>query len=683
MAIKSSATSHFQQLLIVEPVFPEEMDMENLEDGLTDEDRRFLCDMPTGDEVRETVFSIESESATGPDRFGAFFYHTCWDFVSKDVFGAVTEFFRGVALPKSFTATTISLIPMNDCPASWSEYQPISLCNVTNKICTKLMTVRLGRVLPRVLSLSQSGFVPGRLLSDNVHLAQELIHSLESRQEDANVVFKLDMAKTYDRSEYGVAPRLSISVSGQMINNEKSSFIVGRQVSTLQIQSVQTVMGYRLKYLPVTYLGVPLYKGNKKACLFDPIISQIRSLLQGWAMTNLSHAGRLALIKSVLQATPLHLLQVILPPKSVLLSIERIFNGFFWGSYNGRRHIYWSSWEKVCFPVAEGQEDKIVWMGSSNWVFSTGAAWEIIRVASPRRQLLADIWHRSLRPTMSVFLWRLFNDRIPVDARMKKKGFSFPSKCQCCAVEEMILHLFVQSLAVQGVWQHFARFFGLSICETGDLTHLVHIWHCSTPFHSDLHIRTLVPFLILWFTWTQQNAAKYDGARFSAANIIFDVDRHLRTLPTVPLAPRVVRWTTPSLAWFKLNSDGSSLGNPGPVGAADIIRDAEGQVRLAYQDALGTATSVIAELTTLWRGLEMALAHSLAPIVVELQQMLGSDVQHIFREVNGAANHLAKEAASLQLTRILHRGTSKEHYEGFLDLIGCTSLIFAKDDDIA
>ncbi|KAL0315106.1 UNVERIFIED_CONTAM: hypothetical protein Scaly_2889400 [Sesamum calycinum] len=102
-------------------------------------------------------------------------------------------------MPKGFTATTISLIPKTASPTCWSEYRPISLCNVTNMICTKLMTIRLGRVLPKVLSLSQSGFVPGRLLSDNVLLAQELIHSLESRRPDANVVFKLDMAKAYDR----------------------------------------------------------------------------------------------------------------------------------------------------------------------------------------------------------------------------------------------------------------------------------------------------------------------------------------------------------------------------------------------------------------------------------------------------------------------------------------------------
>ncbi|KAL2246338.1 UNVERIFIED_CONTAM: hypothetical protein Sindi_2902000 [Sesamum indicum] len=248
------------------------------------------------------------------------------------------------------------------------------------------------------------------------------------------------------------------------------------------------------------------------------------------------------------------------------------------------------------------------------------------------------------------------------------------------------------------------------LCETGDLVNLVHFWRYSTPFHSDLHIRTLVPFLILWSTWTQRNAAKYHGAHFTATGTILEVQRHLRTLyaarimtsiqwkgdlhralamgfcfrPIAPQAPRVVRWSTPSPAWFKLNSDGSSLGNPGPAAAAGIIRDADGQVRLAYQFALGTATSVVSELIAVWRGLELARAHSLAPIVVEvdatvvlqllqsrasgiwevqhlimrivqLQQELGSDVRHIFREANGAADHLAKDAASRQLTRVMYQ----------------------------
>ncbi|KAL0387617.1 UNVERIFIED_CONTAM: hypothetical protein Sradi_2643500 [Sesamum radiatum] len=107
------------------------------------------------------MISIDPDSVAGPDRFGPVFFHTCWEIISEDVLGAVTEFFRRVKMPKGFTTTTISLIPKTASPTCWSEYRLISLCNVTNKICTNLMTIWLGHVLPKVISLSQSGFVRG------------------------------------------------------------------------------------------------------------------------------------------------------------------------------------------------------------------------------------------------------------------------------------------------------------------------------------------------------------------------------------------------------------------------------------------------------------------------------------------------------------------------------------------
>ncbi|KAL0307283.1 UNVERIFIED_CONTAM: hypothetical protein Sradi_6145600 [Sesamum radiatum] len=270
--------------------------------------------------------------------------------------------------------------------------------------------------------------------------------------------------------------------------------------------------------------------------------------------------------------------------------------------------------QTICkIPIAAGQGDKIVWTGSSTGDFSTKSAWEAIRQASPRRQLLADVWHRSLRPTISVFLWRLFQDRIPVDARMRQKGFSFPSKCQCSEAEETVSHLFIESAAVQGMWQHFAIVFGLCLCDTGSLT-------------------------------LMRNATKYRGVPFSTDGIILEVQRHLRTLyvawtltstqwkgdlhqaagmgfifrQQVPRAPSIVRWHAPSPSWFKRNTDGSSLRNPGLAGAAGIIRDSAGHVHLAYQFALGTGTSVLVELKTVWRGMELALTHGLAPLVVEV-----------------------------------------------------------------
>ncbi|KAL2225075.1 UNVERIFIED_CONTAM: hypothetical protein Sindi_3095500, partial [Sesamum indicum] len=321
----------------------------------------------------------------------------------------------------------------------------------------------------------------------------------------------------------------------------------------------------------------------------------------------------------------------------------------------------------ICrIPIAAGQRDRIVWTATSNGTFSTASAWEAIRVASPRRQLFTDIWHRSLRPT----------DWIPVDERMKRKGFSFASKCQCCEAEESISHLFVEGEVVREVWLHFANVFGLQLCETGDLVNLVHFLAILYPVSLGFAYSHFGPISDPMVYLDAAQCCKYHGAHFTATGTILEADSASGTQSGA--------LEYPSPAWFKLNSDGSSLGNPGPAAAAGIIRDADGQVRLAYQFALGTATSVVSELTAVWRGLELARAHSLAPIVVEvdatvvlqllqsrasgiwevqhlimrivqLQQELGSDVRHIFREANGAADHLAKDAASRQLTRVMYQ----------------------------
>ncbi|KAL0286457.1 UNVERIFIED_CONTAM: hypothetical protein Sangu_2732700 [Sesamum angustifolium] len=224
---------------------------------------------------------------------------------------------------------------------------------------------------------------------------------------------------------------------------------------------------------------------------------------------------------------------------------------------------------------------------------------------------------------------------------------------------------------------------------------MVYFWWYSTPFHSVLHIRMLIPFLILWFTWTQWNATKYRGVLFSTDGIILEVQRHLPTLYAAQtlmstqwkgnlyragVMGLIFRQTIPRAP----NTDSSSFGNPGLAGAAGIIRDSAGHIHLACKVALGIGTSVLVELTAVWRGLELALIHGLAALVVEADattvisllqsrvsgkwELIMADIQHIFMEVNGAADHLAKEAASLQLTRVLHHNDITGVLRGILYL---------------
>ncbi|KAK4390352.1 hypothetical protein Sango_2098500 [Sesamum angolense] len=74
IAIKDSAAYFFQRLLTATPIFQEEMDSEHLEDGLTDKDRRSLCVMPTLEEVREAVFSIDPDRLRTRMGLGQYFF---------------------------------------------------------------------------------------------------------------------------------------------------------------------------------------------------------------------------------------------------------------------------------------------------------------------------------------------------------------------------------------------------------------------------------------------------------------------------------------------------------------------------------------------------------------------------------------------------------------------------------
>jgi hypothetical protein len=156
------------------------------------------------EEVRAALYQMHPSKAPGPDGMSSFFYQKYWHIVGLSVSHAVLSVLNSGKILRKINLAHISLIPKKKNPECMSDYRPISLCNVIYKILSKVLANRLKLVLPYIISEAQSAFVPGRLITDNVSVAFEMIHKLKAKRsgKKGEMAIKLDMSKAYDRVEW-------------------------------------------------------------------------------------------------------------------------------------------------------------------------------------------------------------------------------------------------------------------------------------------------------------------------------------------------------------------------------------------------------------------------------------------------------------------------------------------------
>lgn len=144
---------------------------------------------------------MHSDKASGPDGLNPAFFQDFWPVLGRDVFGCCISWLNTNSFPNDINNTNVVLIPKKADACLLKDLRPIALCNVLYKIVPKILANRLKEVLPSIISENQSAFVANRSITDNVHIAFEIIHHMKRKSSgnDGEVALKLDFSKAYDK----------------------------------------------------------------------------------------------------------------------------------------------------------------------------------------------------------------------------------------------------------------------------------------------------------------------------------------------------------------------------------------------------------------------------------------------------------------------------------------------------
>eukprot|EP00253_Pinus_taeda_P032784 PITA_32784 len=356
------------------------------------------------DELKEVLDCMEPDKAPGPDGFSVRFLLTCWSTIKKDLLRMVRKSQNCARLGGGINSAFLALIPKEKGASDFSRFRPISLCNSSYKLVSKIIANRLKIILPAIIPENQGGFIKGRKILDNIVLVQEAVHSSCQRNEKGMVI-KLDLANAFDRASVlsyqldhnqqnqtlpglrsthkvkdinhaqfaddtlllGGASIISarsfkkeldiyMMFSGSKINLRKCS-IYGWNFSIKELSDISRLLemeGIR-KWESFKYLRIPIFKSKPKVAHWLPLLDKLKNRIQAWGASWLNNAGKVILMKSVLISMPLYQYSALLEPKNFLSKMDSLLRRFLWeGGNNNVRRIHLVNWEILKRPLLEG-----------------------------------------------------------------------------------------------------------------------------------------------------------------------------------------------------------------------------------------------------------------------------------------------------------------------------------------
>ncbi|KAH1074288.1 hypothetical protein J1N35_026616 [Gossypium stocksii] len=183
------AVRHFDSLFLASDTDADEQLLGMVENRISLNMNDELIKPYTKEELVAAVKDMAALKAPGIDGFSAVFFQKYWHIVGAEVANFCLYILRGESELGEINKMQIVLIPKVEKPRNLTQFRLISLCTVIYKIIAKVLVNRMSSILGCCINKAQGAFIPGRLISDNVLIAYEVLHSLKMKKKREEMQF--------------------------------------------------------------------------------------------------------------------------------------------------------------------------------------------------------------------------------------------------------------------------------------------------------------------------------------------------------------------------------------------------------------------------------------------------------------------------------------------------------------
>ena len=150
----------------------------------------------------DALITMKNGKSPGNDGLTKEFYVCFFDDVASLLIKSLNFSFTVGELSTSQKQAVITLIEKKGRDRRLAKnWRPISLMNVDTKIASKVLALRMKKVIPSIINYDQTAYVKGRYIGESVRLIDDILFHAESENLDG-ILFAADMEKAFDSIEH-------------------------------------------------------------------------------------------------------------------------------------------------------------------------------------------------------------------------------------------------------------------------------------------------------------------------------------------------------------------------------------------------------------------------------------------------------------------------------------------------